>query len=119
MTVDLSWCKKGGSRGYVTVEVRRWESGWKGSGHWIEIPIGFEFESSVPWFMRWYLSSDDPFFIWAACLHDFLIEVVKARRPFCDSQWLEAARSVKAPALKREYGYLAMRIRLLAKGLKS
>lgn len=115
MIVNDSWYEKGGSRGYVTTRPRLWESGWKGSGHLITVPEGFEFESSVPRLLKWVISPDDPYFLWAACLHDYLIEVVKARRPFCDSQWLEAARSDKAPALKREFAYIGMRVRMLVK----
>ena len=108
--------RKGGSRGYVVVRPVTWHIGKKNSGWIFTVEAGREFESSVPWFARWLLSQDDPYFLKAAAIHDKLIEE-GYRRPFCDAEWLDAARSVKAPKLKREAGHIAMRMRLFVKGL--
>ena len=114
---DLSWCKKGGSRGYVVTREVVWEIGKKGSGWIFKVEVGREFESSVPPLLHWVLSPDDPHFLKPAAIHDKLIEE-GYRRPFADAEWLDAARSVHAPRLKRELGSIAMRLRMFLKGFK-
>lgn len=110
------WCEKGVQRDYCMVVDREWHIGWKNSGHLIIVKKGFEFESSVPRGLRWFMSPHDPAFLWPAALHDFILEKIPGvRRPFADSQWIDAARSENAPKRKREYGYLAMRIRMFFK----
>lgn len=107
---DTSWCKKGGSRGYITVEPVTWHLMWKGSPFILEIEAGREFESSVPFSLRWLWSPDDPFFLKAALIHDVLLE--KGSRGFeADSQWRAAALSDDAPALKTGLAYFGMIIR--------
>lgn len=110
------WCEYGSKRTYRVKIARPWHLGWKGSDFVVIVPVGFEFESSVPRGLRWLLSPDDPDFLWAAALHDYLLEKIKGiRRPFADSQWLDAARSDNAPKLKRESAYLGMRARMFFK----
>ena len=71
---DTSWCRKGGSRGYVTTRPVVWPIGRKGS-YWLhDIPAGTEFESSVPAFLHWVFSPDDPYFLKSALIHDTLLE---------------------------------------------
>ena len=113
---DISWCKQGGSRGWIVVKQVNWEIGKKGSDWDFHVEVGREFESSVPWFLKWVLDPNDPYFLKAAAIHDKLIEE-GYRRPFCDAEWLDATRSVKAPKLKRELGNIAMRLRLFFKHL--
>ncbi|SMX29155.1 hypothetical protein TRP8649_03288 [Pelagimonas phthalicica] len=110
---DLSWCKKGGARGYVTAQPVPWQIGKKDSGWELLVPAGREFESSVPRQLGWLFSPDDPYFLKAACIHDYLIEC-GYRRAFADSQWFEAALSEQAPELRARLAYLAMRLRLFA-----
>lgn len=76
----------------------------------VPIYVGYQFESSVPWFLRWILSPDHPKFLTAACVHDIMLEAGFSR-PLSDSQWLEVARSKDAPRLKRELAFLAIRSR--------
>lgn len=102
------WYEKGGARGYVTTRPLLWSIGKKGSGWDLVIPAGREFESSVPYFLRWIFSPDDPFFLKSACIHDALIED-GFRLAFADSQWFEAAMSEQAPALRTWAAYSAMR----------
>ena len=45
---DVSWCIKGGSRGYVTTRPLEWPIGKKESGWRLTVATGREFESSVP-----------------------------------------------------------------------
>ena len=107
---DISWCRKGGSRGYVTTRNLDWWIGKKDSGWLLTVPAGREFESSVPRVLHWVFSPDDPFFLKAAAIHDMLLEE-GYRTAFADSQWFEAALSVHAPKVRTRLAYSAMRAR--------
>jgi len=86
--------------------------GKKGAAHPLIIPHGFEFESSVPRGLRWVLSPDDPRFLKAAAVHDWLLEN-GYQTDFADSQWRDAARSDHAPRWKRAGAFFLMRLRRL------
>lgn len=107
---DVSWCEKGGARGYVTTRPLRWWIGKKESGWLLVVPAGREFESSVPRGLWWVLSPDDPYFLKAACIHDTLLEE-GYRLWFSDSQWFEAALSEHAPLRKAIPAWLGMVLR--------
>jgi hypothetical protein len=104
------WHRKGGSRGYVTTQRVNWPIGRKKSKHIVTIPKGFEFESSVPSFLRWFWSPDDPTFLLSACIHDWLLEA-GYDSDFCDSQWLAAARKSRASPHRAKAARLAMMLR--------
>lgn len=104
------WCARGGSRGYVTAAPLVWRIGRKDSDWLLQVPQGFEFESSVPQALRWIWSPDDPQYLLSAAIHDFLLETGH-RKDFADSQWFEAALSVGAPRIKTEIARTGMRFR--------
>jgi len=91
--------ERGEKRRWRLVEDLDWEVGRKGSGDWVTIPCGFEFESSVPWFARWLIDPDDHRFLLAALVHDFLLETGVYGRPQAAAEWYDGARAGKAPAL--------------------
>ena len=107
---DRNWCTKGGARGYITTRPVWWWIGKKDSGWLLAIPAGREFESSVPFWLSWAFSPDDPFFLKSALIHDALIED-GYRLAFADSQWFEAALSEHAPPLRTwiAYGSICLR----------
>lgn len=105
---DISWCEKGGSRGWITVKPMTWDIGKKRSGWSMTIPPGREFESSVPPGLTWLFDPNDPFFLKSALIHDWLLEE-GYRRAFADSQWFEAALSVHARPLRTWLAYMGMR----------
>ncbi|MBK5933697.1 uncharacterized protein DUF1353 [Rhodovulum imhoffii] len=107
---DVSWCRKGGARGYVTTQPIEWWIGKKESGWKLTVPVDREFESSVPRWLTWVFSPDDPFFLKSAAIHDTLLEE-GFRQAFADSQWFEAALSEHAPGLRTWVAYSAMRAR--------
>lgn len=111
---DVSWCEKGGKRGYVTTRPLEWWIGKKESGWMLVVPTGREFESSVPRWLWWVFSPDDPYFLKSAAIHDTLLEA-EYRLWFSDSQWFEAALSEKAPAYKAIPAYLGMVVRRLTR----
>ena len=43
------------------------------------IPVGFEFEVSVPNWMRWPINPHDPAWLWAALWHDWYLERGRAK----------------------------------------
>jgi hypothetical protein len=69
-----NWIKTGGGRGYYTTQEFHWYLGKDNFGVPIVIPVGREFESSVPPLLGWIISPDDPKFLRAALVHDFLLE---------------------------------------------
>jgi len=105
--MTLPWCEKGGSRGYVVTAPFTWNLGRKGSGRTLEVPVGREFESSVPRLLHWLWSPDDQKYLKAAVVHDMLLEEGNSKL-FSDSQWFDAAASVGAPGLKTWLAYFAM-----------
>ncbi len=107
---DTSWCRLGGSRGYIVVRELRWDVGRKGSSWVFLVPVGTEFESSVPRLLTWVFPPDDPYFLKAAAIHDCLLEA-GYRHAFADSQWFEAALSDHAPPLRVWVAYFAIRWR--------
>jgi hypothetical protein len=107
---DITWCKPGEKRDYVVVRDLHWFIGKKQSGWTLTVPEGREFESSVPRWLSWLFSPDDPYYLKSAAIHDMLLEE-GFRKAFADSQWFEAALSVRAPPLRTWGAYRAMRLR--------
>lgn len=105
-----SWCGPGVNRRYVVTRDLHWHIGKKGSGWILTVPVGREFESSVPRWLWWCFSPDDPNFLKSAAIHDMLLEE-GYRKQFADTQWIEAARSNHAPVLRSEIAFRLMRIR--------
>lgn len=85
-----------------------WEVGTKGSGNHIIIPAGREFESSVPWWARWYISRDDPRFLLAAMVHDHLLEAGTHGRPQAAAEWYDGALAGGAPMLRAKIAFVAI-----------
>lgn len=95
---------------YVTTQPIEWWIGKKESGWKLTVPVGREFESSVPCWLTGVFSPDDPFFLKSAAIHDTLLEE-GFRQAFADGQWFEAALSEHAPGLRTWVAYSAMRAR--------
>ena len=85
-----------------------WEVGTKGSGFHIIIPAGTEFESSVPIWARWFISRDDPAFLLAALVHDYLLEAGIYGRPQAAAEWYDGTRAANAPAFKSKIGFVGV-----------
>lgn len=67
----MSWYEKRGAK-YLTTDIVSWEIGRKGSGRWIDVPRGFLFEPSIPFPATTVLDPDNPKYLKAACVHDYL-----------------------------------------------
>ncbi|MGR3435278.1 MAG: DUF1353 domain-containing protein [Shimia sp.] len=80
---------------------------YKGSPFVLTIPVGREFESSVPRALQWLWSPDDPYYLKAALIHDHLLEQ-GSRYIEADSQWFAAALSVGAPPVRTAIAYALM-----------
>lgn len=70
-----------------------WDVGKLGSGWVLTIPIGFPFQSSVPWWACWYFDRHDPRWLLAAAVHDCLL-AQGHDRAFAACEWLRAARAM-------------------------
>ncbi|RVV99691.1 DUF1353 domain-containing protein [Mesobaculum littorinae] len=62
----------GGLRFRVTAPLR-WQIGREG-GPAVTVPIGYVFDVSVPRGLRWIVRPDDPRYLKAAALHDWLLD---------------------------------------------
>ena len=102
--------ERGTIRRWRSTRPVEWEVGTKGSGRRITIPAGTEFESSVPWYGRWFVSPDDPHFLLAALVHDHLLESGIYGRTQAAAEWYDGARAGGAPNLKAKVGYVAVAI---------
>ena len=85
-----------------------WEVGAKGSGNLIAIPAGTEFEISVPWWGRWLIGRDDPHFLLAALVHDYLLETGAYGKAQAAAEWYDGARAAHAPAWKVKVSFMAV-----------
>lgn len=98
----------GVSRRWRTAAPVTWEIGTKGSGRWIEIPPGREFESSVPWWARWIIDPDDPRFLLAALVHDVMLEEGIYGRVQAAAEWFDGARAGGAPRGLARLAFIAV-----------
>lgn len=100
--------ERGTKRRWRTIVPIPWDVGRKSSGERIVIPAGTEFESSVPIWARWFLQRDDPRFLLAALVHDFLLEAGVYGRPQAAAEWFDGAMAARAPRLKSKIAYVAI-----------
>ena len=109
-TTDPSseWCVRGGARAYVTTKPVVWSVGGKHSGFSIVIPKGFEFESSVPRYLRWLVDPHDPSLLLSACVHDFLLEIQRYEVLAAAAEWHSAAKKSKVRRFKRVSMFIAV-----------
>ena len=116
---DVSWCEKGGARGYVATRPMAWDLLWKGSPHTLRVPTGREFEISSPtirwrgralrWFQpcHWIVHPDDERFLKPSLFHDVALEH-GARYLEADMLWLTIALSNGAPRWRACLAYAGM-----------
>jgi hypothetical protein len=52
-----------------------WAIGFKGNDKKEVVPIGFSFDVSIPWFLRWVFDIHNPDYFIAAALHDHLLNL--------------------------------------------
>ena len=102
--------ERGKIRRFRVLTSVEWEVGRKGSGDWVTIPAGREFESSVPWWARWFLRRDDPRFLLAAAVHDYMLESGRYGRAQAAAEWYDAAKAGKAPLWKARLCFVGVAI---------
>ena len=90
---------KGGSREYYTNKDIVWRVGKKDGELFLYIPKGTEFESSIPTWLRWLITTDHPQLLKAALIHDVLLD--RGYRPVLAAiEWYDAALSDGFPRVK-------------------
>lgn len=100
--------ERGEKRRWRTTQPIDWEVGRKGSGDWVTIPPGREFESSVPWWAVWYLHPDDPRYLLAAAVHDYMLESGRYGRAQAAAEWFDGALAGGAPTRQAKVAYIAV-----------
>jgi hypothetical protein len=100
--------ERGTSRRWRSSAPVDWEIGRQGSGRWITIPAGRQFESSVPWWAWFFISRDDPRFLLAALVHDHMLEAGLYGRPQAAAEWYDGALAGGAPRWKAKLAYVAV-----------
>ncbi|QCO57435.1 DUF1353 domain-containing protein (plasmid) [Pseudorhodobacter turbinis] len=103
-----SWYTPDGDYSYLTIKPITWEVGKLGSGLIIEIPVGYRFDVSVPWYGRWFVDPTDKRVLKAACLHDYTLEILKWDRVTAGGVFSEALRADKVSKFKRFIMVLAV-----------
>lgn len=99
---------KGFYRRWRTLVPIEWEVGKKGSGNWITIPEGREFENSVPWWGRWFISPDDPRWLLGAVVHDYVLEEGIEGRPQAAAEWYDGVLAGGVPEWKAKLAFVAV-----------
>lgn len=84
-----------------------WESGYIGSGYFIQLDKDTPFDSSVPWFLWFIMSPSDPRFLFAAWVHDTILNEGKDRVTAA-SDWFHGARAGGAKGLLPKLGFVAV-----------
>lgn len=103
----LDWCKPVGGTDYITTKSIDWHVGKKNSGLIVTVPKGFIFQSSVPRLLWSVFSPHDPQYLWAACIHDWLLK--KGYRPaFAAGEWYDGAMAYDAPKWKTRMAHLGI-----------
>lgn len=100
--------KRGVSRRWQTTQDVVWEVGRKGSGDFVVVPAGFEFENSVPLLFRWFIQQDDPKFLFPALIHDYMLESGIYGAAQAAAEWFDACRKAKAPMWKAKPAFVAI-----------
>lgn len=85
--------RRGETRRWRSARDVTWHVGRAQSGRVITIPAGREFESSVPWWAAWVVHPDDPRFLFAALIHDYMLEERILGRAQAAAEWRDAALS--------------------------
>ena len=78
---------------YRVISTLHWELIRPGSDIWISVPVGYEFDVSIPKYMWWLMSPSNPRFHKAACMHDYLLEVKQLDRVAACVAFSEALRA--------------------------
>jgi len=104
---------RGTVRRWRTTHPIEWDVGRQASGHRVTIPAGTEFESSVPRLLRWWMRPDDPRYLLAALVHDYLLEAGIYGRLQAAADWDDAARAAGAPAGKTNLALMGIMAKAL------
>lgn len=102
--------ERGTVRAWRLLDTIVWHVGRARSGVIVTIPAGREFESSVPWWLSWVISPDDPRFLVGAVVHDDALESGRFGRAQAAAEWLDGALAGGAPPWLAKCAYVAVAI---------
>lgn len=92
----LNWVEAAGADQYRVTRPTSWEVGKKGSGLFVQVPAGFQFESSIPRLLHWLVSPHDERLLWSAAIHDWLLENGYGAI-FSAGEWYSGALKYRVP----------------------
>ena len=95
------WKKPIGGIRYQTIKEVCWDVGKKGSGFTVSVPVGYEFDFSVPVSLRWLIDPKDPIYHKAGCLHDYLLHIEEWERVAAAASFSDALKADGVPKAKR------------------
>lgn len=98
MLMTVTGIERGASRRWRTTTPVTWHIGRKQSGRIITIPAGREFETSVPWWGRWFIARDDPRYLLGSLVHDVMLEDGIFGPLQAAAEWYDGAIAGGAPA---------------------
>lgn len=100
--------RRGVERRWMLVNDFVWRVGGPNVAVQVTIKAGRQFESSVPpWIPKWIMDQDDPRFLTAALVHDYLLENHYGRAQAA-AEWYDGARFGGAPKLKAKLAYIGV-----------
>lgn len=108
MTKPIPKFSSGFKRQWKTDEKIYWNVGGKFSTFKIEVPVGFEFESSSPYITKPIFSRNDPLLLPAAAIHDYLLEEINFHPPQAAAEWFDACIAYGVPEWKAKLGFLGV-----------
>jgi len=100
--------ERGTQRRWRLREPFTWYVGRAKNAYPVVIPSGFEFESSVPRWALWIQSPDDPRYLKAALVHDYLLETRIYGRAQAAAEWFDGALAGGAPVYRSKIIYVGM-----------
>ena len=86
----IDWYRPVGGIRYRTIKPVPWEIAAKGSGLRIVVPVDYEFDVSIPWFLRWLFDPHDARYLKAGALHDYALHVLSWSRVAAAASFSEA-----------------------------
>lgn len=60
---------------YSLLEPITWDIGFKGNTNKESVPIGYVFDVSIPFLLRWLFNRHNPRYFKASALHDYLLDI--------------------------------------------
>lgn len=95
------WYEPIGGIRYRTTREVPWEIGTPGSELWITVPVGYDFDVSIPRLLRWIFDPHDARYLKAGALHDYALHELYWSRVAAAAAFSEALRADQVSLWRR------------------